>query len=211
MNRNQRLTCIALLSLTFGFSPASTFASEGGGNESAGESWFSQGFQRGNRTLSVQAGGHYGMDTLGSLDQHHMAVVSASYGYMFAPVFEQTPLLRGNVELRGELFGGWQFSPEDEWLIGLTPHLRYNFNTRSRWVPFFDGGAGLTGTTIQEPDLSRYFQFNLQIGIGLHYFVSSNLALTAEAKYMHLSCAGISLPNRGVNGVVGLLGVTWLY
>lgn len=171
---------------------------------------FPDGFHRGSRTLTIAAGGHYGLATLGSFLEHHMALVSASYGYMLEPVLQDS-VLRGNCEIRGELFGGWQFSPEDEWLVGLTPHLRYNFDTRSRWIPFFDMGAGVTATTIQRPDLSGYFQFNLQVGAGTHYLLSPSLALTAEARFLHLSCAGINLPNRGVNGVAGLLGVTWLY
>ena len=96
---------------------------------------FPEGFHGGNRTLTIEAGGHYGMATLGSLQEHHMALFSASYGYMFKPVLKES-VIRGNCEIRGELFGGWQFSPEDEWLVGLTPHLRYNFDTRSRWIPF---------------------------------------------------------------------------
>jgi len=38
-----------------------------------------------------------------------------------------------------------------------------------------------------------------------------NLALTSEVRYMHLSCAGISHPNLGMNNVVGMVGITWFF
>jgi len=54
---------------------------------------------------------------------------------------------RGNFESRLEFFGGMQFYPNvdtDGWFIGLTPHLRYDFATGTRWIPFVDAGAGVS-------------------------------------------------------------------
>ena len=118
---------------------------------------------------------------------------------------------RGNWELRGELFSGAQFSPSTESLVGLTPHLRYNLATGTRWVPFADLGAGVSATSIGPPDLSGTFEFNLQANTGVNWFVRDNLALTFEAGYMHLSCAGIHPPNQGLNCVKGLVGITWFF
>ncbi len=78
---------------------------------------------------------------------------------------------RGNLEGRLELFGGGQYSSETDWLVGLTHHLRYNFAIGTRWIPFFDVGAGVTATGIGPPDLSGTFEFNLQVGPGVHWFV----------------------------------------
>jgi len=38
-----------------------------------------------------------------------------------------------------------------DWVVGLTPHLRYNFATGTRWIPFVDGGAGVTATASALP------------------------------------------------------------
>jgi len=35
---------------------------------------------------------------------------------------------RGNREWQGEVLGGGQFSSETSGLVGLTPHVRYNFS-----------------------------------------------------------------------------------
>jgi hypothetical protein len=151
------------------------------------------------------------MAAFGSRQAHDLALTSVSYGHMLGPVRGEGHWYRGNFEWRVELFGGGQYSPESEWLVGLTPHLRYNFATGSRWIPFFDAGAGVTATGIQHPDLGGTFEFNLQPGIGMHWFVRDNLALTGEVKYMHMSCAGIDKPNLGLNDVIGWIGLTWFF
>ncbi|MGH7969585.1 MAG: acyloxyacyl hydrolase [Limisphaerales bacterium] len=79
------------------------------------------------------------------------------------------------------------------------------------WVPFFDAGAGVSATSIGPPDLSGTFEFNLQAGLGVHRFLQDNLALTLEGHYLHMSCAGLSSPNAGLNAVVGMLGITWFF
>jgi hypothetical protein len=147
----------------------------------------------------------------GSKQAHDLAQFSLSYGHMLSPVLGEGRWYRGNFEFRLELFTGAQFSPSSEWFVGLTPHVRYNFATGSRWVPFVDAGCGVTATSIDRPDLSGTFEFNLQFGVGVQWFVRDNLALTLEAKYIHWSCAGITKPNEGLNGVSGLLGLTWYF
>ena len=169
------------------------------------------GFPRGVQTLTVEAGGTCGLEILGSRQAHHLALGSVSYGYQPGPILGGELWYQRNWELRAELFGGAQFSPVDDWLVGLTPHLRYNFPTGTRWVPFVDGGAGVTATDIGQPDLSSTFEFNVTGGVGVHWFVRDRLALTAEARYLHMSDAGITSPNFGVNGVTGLIGLTWFF
>ena len=109
------------------------------------------------------------------------------------------------------LTGGPQFSPAADYVIGLAPHLRYEFATGTRWVPFVDAGAGATATGIGAPDLSGTFEFNLQGTVGTHYFIRNNLAITAEARYLHLSCGGMNSPNLGLNGVAGMIGLSWFF
>jgi len=130
---------------------------------------------------------------------------------MLTGVVGQDHWYRGNWEIRQELFGGAQVSPSRDWVVGLTPHLRYNFATGTRWIPYADAGAGVSATGIGHPDLSGTFEFNLQANTGVHWFVRDNMALTFEGGYLHLSCAGISSPNLGLNGVKAMFGVTWFF
>ena len=137
-----------------------------------------------------------------------MALASLSYGYMLVSVEGRGHWYSGNWELRGELFSGAQFSPSTEWLVGLTPHLRYNFATGTRWIPFLDIGAGVSATSIGPPDLSHYFEFNLQAATGVRWFIRDNLAFGVEARYLHMSCAGLSSPNLGLNNVGGMVSIS---
>jgi lipid A 3-O-deacylase len=118
---------------------------------------------------------------------------------------------RGNWEIRGELFSGGQFSPTAEALVGVAPHLRYNFATSTRWVPYVDVGGGLAATSIGPPDLSHTFEFNLQAATGVRWFIRDNVALNIEARYLHISCAGIDRPNLGLNNVNGMVGISWFF
>ena len=54
--------------------------------------------------------------------------------------------------------------------LGLTPHLRYNFATGARWIPYVDGGAGVTVTSIGPPDLSHTFEFNSWAAASVRWF-----------------------------------------
>jgi hypothetical protein len=77
------------------------------------------------------------------------------------------------------------------------------------WVPFVEAGAGLSYTDISRPDLSTNFEFNVQVGTGIGYFFSNNTALTFQARFLHVSNAGIEDPNYGVNTAVFLVGLSW--
>jgi len=170
-----------------------------------------EGFKPGIQSVSFDAGAGYGVKILGSKEHHDLALQSISYGYTLGSVEGKGRWYRGNWELRGELFSGAQFSPTSDWLVGLTPHLRYNFMTGARWMPFVDAGAGVSATDIGPPDLSHYFEFNLQAAAGVRWFVRDNVALSIEARYLHMSCAGLSTPNLGLNNVNGMVGISWFF
>jgi len=164
--------------------------------------------------LTIEAGVAAGMARLGSHQAHDFVLLSASYGHMLSGLIAKDHWYRGNLEGRMELFGGMQYHPDvntDGWLIGLTPHLRYNFASGSRLIPFVDGGAGVTAMGIGPPDVSGTFEFNLQGSVGVYWFLSDNLALTTDASYTHYSCAGIHQPNSGINNISFMLGVTWFF
>jgi lipid A 3-O-deacylase len=175
------------------------------------EAGVGEGFRSSVHTLSTEVGAIQGFGLFGSLQAHDLALISISYGHMLGHTVGKGHFYRGNWELRGELFGGAQFSPSSEWVVGLTPHLRYNFATGSRFIPFLDAGTGVTATSIRPPDLSNTFEFNLQGTAGMHVFLRDDLALTLEARLLHMSCAGISSPNRGLNGLGGMIGLTFLF
>lgn len=175
------------------------------------DSGIGDGFRPGLESFTAGLAGAYGLKAFGGIEGHDLGLASVEFGRMVGPVLGDHYGLRGNFEARIELFSGAEFSPKREWLVGLTPHLRYDFATGTRWVPFIDAGAGISATSIGPPDLSGTFEFNLQAGMGVHRFLRDNLALTLETRVMHMSCAGLSNPNLGLNAVIGMLGITWFF
>lgn len=169
------------------------------------------GFRRGADEWGLSAGAGFGMDAFGPREHHHWWLTSLRYGRMLGGVVGENHWCRGNWQVMGELFGGEQFHPDNAYLVGLTPHLRYNFAAGSRWVPFVDAGAGVTFTDIRNGDLSTTFEFNLQAGGGVRCFLKDDLALTLEYKFIHLSNAHLGIPNLGVNNHTLLLGVSRLF
>ncbi len=169
------------------------------------------GFRPGVQNFSLEAGGAAGLAVFGSHLDRGFSLFDLSYGRMWGGPVGAGHWYHGNWEIRGELFGGTQFSPTSNWLIGLTPHLRYDVATGTRWIPFMDMGAGVTATGIRQPDLGGTFEFNEQANLGVDWFVRDDVALTFEVGVMHVSSAGIYHPNSGLDCVKGMAGITWFF
>ncbi|MFZ0825820.1 MAG: acyloxyacyl hydrolase [Verrucomicrobiia bacterium] len=142
-----------------------------------------EGFRPSVQTMNLEVGAAAGFQAFGGEQNDNLALISLSYGHRLGDVVGDDHWYRGNWEVRGELFSGAQFSPSTESLVGLTPHLRYNLATGTRWIPFADLGAGVSATSIGPPDLSGTFEFYLQANTGVNWFVRDNIALTFEAGY----------------------------
>ena len=181
------------------------------GPQSIWEAGVGEGFRRTTASVGMSVGVLGGLAIFGGKEHHDLAVVSLNYGHMLGPTLGQGHWYQGNPEVRIELFSGGQWHPDTQWFVGLTPHLRYNLATGTRWIPFIDLGAGVTATGIGSPDLSGTFEFNLQGGPGIQWFIKDNLSLSAEVRYVHWSCGGITKPNDGLNGIEGVLGINYSF
>jgi lipid A 3-O-deacylase len=169
------------------------------------------GFKAGVRDFGVSFGPAVGMRVLGSEHKHYFGLGLGQFGWMLGDVSGEDHWYKGNCEFAIDLFGGEQYYPSSAYLVGGGPVLRYNFALGNRCVPFVEAGAGVTATDIRDGDLSTTFEFNLQLGLGVHLFVRDDVAFTLEYRFMHLSNAGMDAPNLGVNDSVGLLGITWFF
>jgi hypothetical protein len=169
------------------------------------------GFRKNIMNAGLTAGSGFGLNILGSMESHELALVYGHMGWMATDVMFKDRWYEGNLELWGEIFGGEQHHPEPAGVFGLTIGPRYLFITHSRWVPFIDAGAGVSGTDIGEPDLGSTFEFNVQLGAGTHYFFLDDIALTLQIRGIHLSDAYIKLPNHGANALLFLVGAAWFF
>lgn len=75
-------------------------------------------------------------------------------------------------------------------------------------VPFIEGGEGVLYTDLRGERLGTRFQFSSQGGAGLHWFISRTVAVTAAYRLRHISNAGISRENSGLNTDFFSFGIT---
>ncbi|MCG8377104.1 MAG: acyloxyacyl hydrolase [Chlorobiales bacterium] len=71
------------------------------------------------------------------------------------------------------------------------------------------GPAYLSIDTVEQGDGG--FNFISQFGAGLQFELTRNVALNAGYRFRHLSNAGFSEPNRGINSDVLLAGISFGY
>ncbi len=120
-------------------------------------------------------------------------------------------LAAGNVELLIEPMAAHYSQPFSASAFGGSLVLKYNLLSFGRWMPFWDGGAGVLWTDLAPriPEQSTQFNFILQTGPGVSYFVSENWAITAGFRFHHISNAGLGGRNIGLNAWLFTLGFSF--
>ncbi len=93
---------------------------------------------------------------------------------------------------------------------GINPLLfSLRYDRGQSLVPFVEGGEGLLYTDLRGERLGTRFQFSSQGGAGLHWFLNRQLSLTAAYRLRHISNAGISRENSGLNTDFVMVGVSY--
>jgi hypothetical protein len=190
------------------------FAEDPGGGAATGRASVrpEDGFQAGTWHLGL----------MGGYSIFHKIFQGRAANVHFAPLLPQVGLtvtdvhgpfpVRGSLELILEPTFLITTSPSTTFGEGISLLFRYNFVTGTRWVPFFDFGIGLLHWNLRLPTiLGSQFNFTLQGGPGVHYFVGDHLAITGQVRLHHISNGGIDTPNIGVNSSLYLLGVSYFF
>ncbi|MCW5785493.1 MAG: acyloxyacyl hydrolase [Nitrospirales bacterium] len=117
----------------------------------------------------------------------------------------------GNVEVLIEPLAAHYYQPFSASAFGGSVMVKYNFLDFGRWMPFWDGGAGMLWTDLgpRIPEQSTQFNFVLQTGPGVSYFVTENTAVTLGIRFHHISNAGIGERNIGLNGCLFNVGISF--
>lgn len=94
---------------------------------------------------------------------------------------------------------------------GLSPvGLRYNFTASGgRVVPYVEGLLGMVYLNVPKTVQGTRFNFTESAGVGVRYFVSDRVSVDVQARYRHLSNAGIREPNPGFNTGFLLVGISY--
>lgn len=129
-------------------------------------------------------------------------------GYVFA---EQEHFLPGSFEVVTELAYLTVFQHQTVHVGGIAALLKYNVRTGSRWTPYLVGGAGVSFASHRVPHHGTSFNFTPEGGLGLQYAITPRSLLGAEWRLQHLSNAGTSSWDAGLNMSLFLLGFSVVY
>lgn len=120
--------------------------------------------------------------------------------------------LPGNWELLGEVIGGTPLSGKGSYLAGATVWIRYNFVVPNwKLVPYVQGGGGAELTDFDQRLIGEHFNFNVDAGAGVHYFVKPDLSINVGCHFQHLSNAKLSDTDIGVNAFGPEVGVSYFF
>ena len=90
---------------------------------------------------------------------------------------------------------------------GLSPlGLKWDFATRGAVAPYLELNGGTLFTDKEVPTGTSAVNFTSAAAFGVHLF-GQKYAWSLEARYMHISNAGLATPNPGINTVQVRVGI----
>ena len=119
-------------------------------------------------------------------------------------------LFAGNLELLLEPLYAHYFKPFGATAAGGSLVFKYNFLSFGRWMPYWDLGLGMLWTNLAPdiPEQSTQFNFVVESGPGVDYFVTEKVAVMLGARFHHISNAELGERNHGLNSVLAYAGVS---
>lgn len=158
-------------------------------------------FGYGKQEWSIASGHGFGVGIFGSnngnLKDIRFAALVPRWGIGLTETLAEGTWYEGNLDLLVEGASLFEYHPQHGFAGEGTLMLRYNLLQSGRAVPFIEAGAGILGTDLDLRGQSDGFNFTVQGGAGLHFFVLPRVAVTAEARLHHISNAGLRVPNSG--------------
>jgi opacity protein-like surface antigen len=123
---------------------------------------------------------------------------------------------RGNVEGIIEATYSRVHEGSGTFLYGGVFLVRYNIvYPESRIVPYMQVGAGVVYNDIYKDRdqgvIGQSIEFTFRSGIGIRFFVSDNWSIDVEGAFEHVSNAGMSDRNSGMNAGGGFIGFTYFF
>ena len=162
--------------------------------------------QQGGNELQIWTGGGHG--TNGSQSGDGVFNIGARYGWILTDA-HGPGFLRGRFEYAVDvvpLFLVMQTS-NTAYGFGVNPFaLKWNFAAHGSAVPYVDIGGGTLFTNVKVPEGTSHVNFTTSGALGVH-FLRGKYNWSAEVRYMHISNAGISRPNPGINTIQVRLGL----
>ena len=159
----------------------------------------------GNNELSLFASGGRGAN--GSTGDTGILSFGLRYGWVLTNAHGPGPL-RGRFEYAVDAVPGTLvFQRKNTFGTGIDPVvLKWDFERHGRWAPYMEIDGGLLFTTEQVPPGTSNVNFTPGAAFGVQFFGRHWNPLIA-VRYLHISNAGLSAPNPGINTVQVMLGL----
>jgi hypothetical protein len=165
-----------------------------------------QGPEKGGHEVQLWTGG--GSSTSGGV--RDIGVWNAGFRYGWILTEGHGPsILRGRFEYAVDtapIF--WFFQPGGTAFgAGVSPVvLKWNFEAGSRLVPYFEANAGFVFSSRAVPPGAWHGNFTTSGAIGTH-FLRPRGNVSAEIRFMHISNAGLTTYNPGINTIQVRIGL----
>ena len=97
--------------------------------------------------------------------------------------------------------------------VGFAPKIKYTFVAPDRIRPYveFAGGPFWNDLAGNIPEQHSQFNFILTAGLGISYFLTDQAAVNAGYRFQHISNAGTSSPNVGLNSSLPFAGFSFYF
>ncbi len=174
-------------------------------------------YTKGQKTLQILSGVLFTpSDRDHGLSSFDYAQTNIRLGYMRNSPKDTTSWFRGNIEVLLELTNAVVIEGPGNYLGGLTGLVRYNFvQPDTRWIPYIQGGVGIVYNDAYKDKtqsaIGQAIEFTPQASVGLRYHLKGRWSVDAEAMYHHISNAGMSDRNGGINAFGGFLGISYFF
>jgi len=96
-------------------------------------------------------------------------------------------------------------------VAGVAVLPRWVFAGSPRVRPYLEAGAGIVGGQVNLRQTNCDVNFILEGGGGAMIFMTERVALTLGVRLHHLSNADRCSENEGINSIIGIVGVSYLF
>ena len=162
--------------------------------------------QQDGHELQIWTGGGHG--TNGSQSGDGVFNIGARYGWILTDAHGPS-FLRGRFEYAVDVVPVFLVtqSTNTAYGFGVNPFaLKWNFASHGSAVPYVDIGGGTLFTNVKVPEGTSHVNFTTSGALGVH-LLRGKYNWSTEVRYMHISNAGISRPNPGINTIQVRLGL----
>ncbi|MDG2307135.1 MAG: acyloxyacyl hydrolase [Candidatus Binatia bacterium] len=168
--------------------------------------------------ISVGASGGFGFGFVrapayrgGETDDVNAIALFPQIGYRVTDRLGGDGWYAGSFEvlLEGNLL--WETHPHSGFGGGAGLLLRYDLLSVPYVIPFGEIGGGMLDLDFGLDDQADGFNFSLHGGAGVRYFITPNWSASLACRWQHISNAGTTLPNDGIDMIQPLLGLSYVF